>query len=98
WSPPVKSSVESPNEYIWQLPAGLPVGRVRVDIAQPNSLAPATLYGLQDQLQLSGRIVQQLKLVVDDRGGGLGNEAPQLSVAVPATEVVFLARGNGPFT
>ncbi|RMP15630.1 hypothetical protein ALQ28_02906 [Pseudomonas syringae pv. delphinii] len=105
------------------MPAGLPVGRVRVDIAQPNSLAPATLYGridakqpwqpvssgllyrlsqnnsdvLQDQLQLSGRIVQQLKLVVDDRGGGLGNEAPQLSVAVPATEVVFLARGNGPF-
>ncbi|RML39844.1 hypothetical protein ALQ95_01566 [Pseudomonas syringae pv. ribicola] len=124
WSPPVKGSVESPNEYVWQLPAGLPVGRVRVDIAQPNSLAPATLYGridakqpwqpissgllyrlsqnnsdvLQDQLQLSGRIVQQLKLVVDDRGGGLGNEAPQLSVAVPATEVVFLARGNGPFT
>ncbi len=53
---------------------------------------------MQDQLQLSGRIVQQLKLVVDDRGGGLGSEAPQLSVAVPATEVVFLARGNGPFT
>ncbi|RMO77742.1 hypothetical protein ALQ33_02126 [Pseudomonas syringae pv. philadelphi] len=124
WSPPVKGTVESPNEYVWQLPAGLPIGRVKVDIAQPNSLAPAILYGrvdarqpwqpvssgllyrlsqnnsdvLQDQLQLSGRIVQQLKLVVDDRGGGLGREAPQLSVAVPATEVVFLARGNGPFT
>ncbi|WP_395588798.1 DUF3999 family protein, partial [Pseudomonas syringae group genomosp. 7] len=27
---------------------------------------------LQDHLQLSGRIVQPLKLVVDDRGGGLG--------------------------
>ncbi|KPB55224.1 Membrane protein [Pseudomonas coronafaciens pv. oryzae] len=124
WSPPVKGSVESPNEYVWQLPAGLPIGRVKVDITQPNSLAPAILYGrtdskqpwqpissgllyrlsqnnsdvLQDQLQLPGRVVQQLKLVVDDRGGGLGNEAPQLSVAVPATEVVFLARGNGPFT
>ncbi|KPC24715.1 Uncharacterized protein ABJ99_3014 [Pseudomonas syringae pv. cilantro] len=124
WSPPVKGTVESPNEYVWQLPAGLPIGRVKVDIAQPNSLAPAILYGrvdarqpwqpvssgllyrlsqnnsdvLQDQLQLSGRIVQQLKLVVDDRGGGLGSEAPLLSVAVPATEVVFLARGNGPFT
>ncbi|RMS04287.1 hypothetical protein ALP74_01699 [Pseudomonas coronafaciens pv. garcae] len=124
WSPPVKGSVESPNEYVWQLPAGLPIGRVKVDITQPNSLAPVILYGrtdskqpwqpissgllyrlsqnnsdvLQDQLQLPGRVVQQLKLVVDDRGGGLGNEAPQLSVAVPATEVVFLARGNGPFT
>ncbi|WP_122781221.1 DUF3999 family protein, partial [Pseudomonas viridiflava] len=53
---------------------------------------------VQDQLQLSGCFVQQLKLVVDDRGGGLGAEAPALSVAVRASEVVFLARGNGPFT
>ena len=124
WSPPVTGKVEKTNEYVWELPAGLPVERVKVDIAQPNSLAPGTLYArsdarqpwqpissgllyrltqngsdvVQDQLQLSGRIVQQLKLVVDDRGGGLGTEAPALSVAVRASEVVFLARGNGPFT
>ncbi|MCD5992283.1 DUF3999 domain-containing protein [Pseudomonas sp. CDFA 602] len=124
WSPPVSGTVETANEYVWQLPAGLPVERVKIDITQPNSLAPGTLYGrsdakqpwqpvssgllyrlsqnsgemIQDQLQLSGRNVQQLKLVVDDRGGGLGNEAPALSVAVQATEVVFLARGKGPFT
>ncbi|QVE19807.1 DUF3999 domain-containing protein [Pseudomonas cichorii] len=53
---------------------------------------------VQDQLQLSGQSVRQLKLVVDDRGGGLGAQAPGLSVAVPATQVVFRASGNGPFT
>lgn len=52
---------------------------------------------VQDQLQLSGQNVRQLKLVVDDRGGGLGAQAPGLSVAVPATQVVFRASGNGPF-
>ncbi|WP_167378001.1 DUF3999 domain-containing protein [Pseudomonas floridensis] len=124
WSPPVTGKVETANEYVWQLPAGLPVERVKIDIAQPNSLAPATLYArndakdpwqavssgllyrlnqnggdmVQDQLQLSGRAFRQLKLVVDDRGGGLGAEAPTLSVAIQASEVVFLARGNGPFT
>lgn len=124
WSPAITGKVETANEYVWQLPAGLPVERVKVDITQPNSLAPGTLYArsdarqpwqpvssgllyrltqnggdmVQDQLHLSGRVVQQLKLVVDDRGGGLGEEAPALSVAVQASEVVFLARGNGPFT
>lgn len=124
WSPAITGKVETTNEYVWQLPAGLPVERVKVDITQPNSLAPGTLYArsdarqpwqpvssgllyrltqnggdmVQDQLHLSGRVVQQLKLVVDDRGGGLGEEAPALSVAVQASEVVFLARGNGPFT
>lgn len=53
---------------------------------------------VQDQLQLTGHKVRQLKLVVDDRGGGLGAEAPRLSVAVPAIQVVFQPVGNGPFT
>ncbi|MFJ4143304.1 DUF3999 domain-containing protein [Pseudomonas sp. NPDC089734] len=124
WSPPIKGVVEKPNEYSWQLPTPLSVERVKIDIAQANSLAPGTLYGrldagqewqvisssllyrltqnhdeiVQDQLQLAGHNVQQLKLVVDDRGGGLGAEAPLLSVAVPAVQVVFQAHDNGPFT
>ena len=124
WSPAVAGKSDKPNEYQWQLPVGLPVERVKIAIAQPNSLAPGTLYGrlddqqpwqvvsngllyrlaqgngdvVQDQLQLSGQVVRQLKLEVDDRGGGLGEHAPQLSVAVQATQVVFLARGDGPFT
>lgn len=53
---------------------------------------------LQEQIELYGASVQQLKLVVDQRGGGLGTEAPQLQVGLRATELVFLARGTPPFT
>ncbi len=53
---------------------------------------------LQNELQLSGQTVQQLRLVVDERGGGLGGQAPTLTFAVRATQLVFLARGAGPFT
>jgi hypothetical protein len=124
WSAPVSGKVEKPGEYVWQLPSGLPVERLKFDIAQANSLAPGTLFGrrsdqdawqpvssgllyrltqngqdvVQDELLLSGQIVRQLKLEVDERGGGLGNEAPTVRFAVRATQVVFLARGNGPFT
>lgn len=124
WSPVIAGKSEKSSEYLWQLPVGLPVERVRVAITQPNSLAPGTLYGraddqqpwqvissgllyrltqngsdaIQDQLQLSGQVIRQLKLAVDDRGGGLGAQAPELSVAVQATQVVFRAQGQGPFT
>ena len=53
---------------------------------------------VQNELQLSGQIVQQLKLTVDERGGGLGEQAPALKFAVRATQLVFLARGPGPYT
>ncbi|MCY1183721.1 hypothetical protein D9M73_243650 [compost metagenome] len=53
---------------------------------------------MQNQLQLSGQIVQQLKLTVDERGGGLGDQAPTLKFAMRATQLVFLARGPGPYT
>lgn len=53
---------------------------------------------VQDELQLSGQTVQQLKLTVDERGGGLGAQAPGLKFAVRATQLVFLARGPGPYT
>jgi hypothetical protein len=53
---------------------------------------------LQEQIELYGAPVQQLKLLVDMRGGGLGTEAPQLQVGLRATELVFLARGTQPFT
>ena len=124
WSPTFAGKSEQPNQYVWQLPVGLPVERVQVRISQANSLAPGTLYGrmddsqpwqvissgllyrltqngsdaVQDQLHLSGQVIRQLKLEVDDRGGGLGPQAPEISVAVQATQVVFLARGEGPFT
>jgi hypothetical protein len=53
---------------------------------------------VQDELQLPGQTVTELKLQVDERGGGLGVEAPSLRFAVRATQLVFLARGEPPFT
>lgn len=124
WSPPISGRTEKSGVYVWQLPVALPLERMKVDITQPNSLAPATLYGrrdsnapwqlidngllyrlsqngqdvVQDEMELSGNLVQQLKLEVDDRGGGLGKDAPALSFAVRATQLVFLGRSAPPYS
>jgi hypothetical protein len=124
WSPAIAGRVEKPGVYVWQLPVALPLERMRVDITQPNSLAPGTLYGrrddsvpwrlidsgllyrltqngqdvVQDEMELPGDVVQQLKLEVDERGGGLGKDAPKLSFAVRATQLVFLGRGAPPYS
>ncbi len=124
WSPTIAGSVEKPGVYIWQLPVALPLERMKVDITQPNSLAPATLSArhdsnapwqiidsgllyrltqngqdvVQNEMELPGTTVQQLKLEVDERGGGLGKDAPNLSFAVRATQLVFLGRGAPPYS
>ncbi|POF40044.1 hypothetical protein B0D71_23470 [Pseudomonas laurylsulfativorans] len=124
WSQALAGSSVKAGEYTWQLPMGLNVERVQVELSQPNSLAPVSLAGrrdsslpwqplgsgllyrlsqngqdvVQNELPLSGQIVQQLKLTVDERGGGLGDQAPTLKFAVRATQLVFLARGPGPYT
>lgn len=124
WSPAIAGSVEKPGIYVWQLPVALPLERMKVDITQANSLAPATLFArrdsnapwrqidsgllyrltqngqevVQDEMELPGEVVQQLKLEVDDRGGGLGKDAPKLRFAVRATQLVFLGRGAPPYS
>ncbi len=124
WSQGLTGSSVKAGEYTWQLPMGLNVERVQIELSQPNSLAPVSLAGrrdsslpwqslgsgllyrlaqngqdvVQNELQLSGQIVQQLKLTVDERGGGLGDQAPTLKYAVRVTQLVFLARGPGPYT
>lgn len=124
WSPSVAGTSSKSGEYIWQLPMGLNVERVQVELKQPNSLAPVTLAGrrdsnlpwqamssgllyrltqnnqdvVQNEIALSGQTVQHLKLTVDERGGGLGEQAPDLKYAVRATQVIFLARGEGPYS
>ncbi|RBJ81405.1 DUF3999 domain-containing protein [Pseudomonas sp. MWU12-2534b] len=124
WSQPLRGTAAKAGEYTWQLPMGLNVERVRIDLKEANTLAPATLYGRresslpwqtlnngllyrltqngqdvqQNELQVPGQTVQQLKLTVDERGGGLGAEAPALAFAVRGTQLVFLARGAGPYT
>jgi hypothetical protein len=124
WSQALAGSNVKAGEYIWQLPMGLNVERVQIELSQHNSLAPVTLSGrresslpwqslssgllyrltqggqdvVQNELQLPGQIVQQLKLTVDERGGGLGEQAPSVKFAVRVTQLVFLARGPGPYT
>lgn len=124
WSPPISGRTEKSGVYVWQLPVALPLERMKVDITQPNSLAPAVLYGrrdsnapwqlidngllyrlsqngqdvVQDEMELPGNVIQQLKLEVDDRGGGLGKDAPALSFAVRATQLVFLGRSAPPYS
>jgi hypothetical protein len=124
WSQAINGRTEKSGVYVWQLPVALPIERMKVDILQANSLAPATLYGrrdnhgpwrviddgllyrltqngedvARDEMALPGEVVQQLKLEVDERGGGLGTDAPTLRVAVRATQVIFLARGAPPYS
>lgn len=124
WSQPLAGARLKAGEYSWQLPTGLNVERLRIELKQPNTLAPVILTGrrdsnqawqplsngllyrlaqngqdlVQDELRLPGQVVNQLKLQVDERGGGLGVEAPALRFAVRATQLVFLARGEPPFT
>lgn len=124
WSQPLAGARLKAGEYSWQLPTGLNIERLRIELKQPNTLAPVTLSGrrdskqawqplsngllyrltqngqdvVQDELQLPGQAVSELKLQVDERGGGLGVEAPALRFAVRATQLVFLARGEPPFT
>ncbi len=124
WSQPLSGTRLKAGEYSWQLPTGLNVERLRIELKQPNTLAPVALAGrreakqawqplsngllyrlaqngqdvVQDELQLPGIAVGELKLQVDERGGGLGVEAPALRFAVRATQLVFLARGEPPFT
>lgn len=124
WSAAVKGRVEAPGVYVWQLPVALPIERMKINIEQANSLAPAMLYGrrdnkapwrmigdgllyrltqngqdvAQDEMELPGDVFQQLKLEVDERGGGLGPQSPELSVAVRATQLVFLGRGAPPYS
>ncbi|MBO3278008.1 DUF3999 domain-containing protein [Pseudomonas schmalbachii] len=72
---------------------------------QWSPLARTVLYRLsqdgremrQDEIALPGWPVSQLRLLVDSRGGGLGGPVPQLSVALRASEVIFLARGSAPY-
>jgi hypothetical protein len=51
WSAPLAGSTSKPGEYSWQLPTTLAVERIKVDISQANSLAPATLFGRRDAKQ-----------------------------------------------
>lgn len=70
-----------------------------------STLARGVLYRLpvdgrtlqENELEAPGWPVRELRLNVDQRGTGLGTEAPSLSVGLPASELVFLVRGSPPY-
>jgi hypothetical protein len=123
WSTDLPPSSVKAGEYTWELPLALPLQRIRVELAQANTLAPVSLAGryegkvqwqslargllyrlpqdgkevLHDELELYGAPVRHLRLQVDERGGGLGSEAPRIRVGIRSTQVVFLARGTPPY-
>ncbi|MDH0896323.1 MULTISPECIES: DUF3999 domain-containing protein [unclassified Pseudomonas] len=93
-----------------ELPAGNVLAPVslaarRAGTLEWQPLAAGLLYrlpengkeSLHDEIELPSVPVQQLRLRVDARGGGLGQEAPALRVALNGTQVVFLARGSEPY-
>jgi hypothetical protein len=108
WQLPMGMNVERVQVVLDQPNSLAPVTLVgRRDSSLPwQPLSSGLLYRLtqsgqevvQNELQLPGQTIQQLKLTVDERGGGLGAQAPGLKFAVRATQLVFLARGPGPYT
>ncbi len=50
------------------------------------------------ELLLARSSAREWKLVVDQRGGGLGQGRPEVALAWVAHQAVFVARGNGPYT
>jgi hypothetical protein len=51
----------------------------------------------ETEIELPGVPVNQLKLRIDPRGGGLGAQAPLIRVALRPWELTFLARGEAPY-
>ena len=107
WSLPLALPVERvriPLEQANTLAPVLLSGRHDGNL-QWTPLARGVLYRLpgesgeitQEELELPGGAVSQLRLQPDTRGGGLGGSTANLSIGVRATEVVFLARGSEPY-
>ncbi|MDT4843458.1 hypothetical protein FQZ97_773920 [compost metagenome] len=125
WSAPLQPVSARDGQYLWELPLGLRIERLRIAIERPGSLLPVQVEARRDgapqwqplasgllyrlpqegkevaneELELPGWMaVKQLRVSVDPRAGGFGQQVPRLEVGMHATQVVFLARGNPPFT
>ena len=114
----------NPGEVEFDLQVRAPVDRVRLIVAQSNSLAPVRLetrpaprgewravvatvaYRIvrdgQEQASPAVPVAPNpspyWRAIVDQGGGGLGAAPPELEVSWPVRELIFLARGEGPFT
>ncbi|MDR2260634.1 MAG: DUF3999 domain-containing protein [Azoarcus sp.] len=85
--------------------AGNARSRQQAQEAPWRTLASGVVYRLpgeagervEDELELPGVPVNQLRLQIDPRGSGLGAQAPRIKVALRGRELTFLARGNAPY-
>lgn len=80
---------------------------VRGNDKQPwRRISTTVLYRLASQggeavppdIDLGGELITELQLKLDARAGGVGGEPLQVKIAVRPRQLVFLARGNSPFT
>ncbi len=77
----------------------------RSEEARWVDLAQTVVYRLQApqgeaksaDIALYGTVANRLRLVTDDRSGGIGSVPPSLQIGFVPHVLVFLARGNGPF-
>lgn len=71
-----------------------------------ETLARTVAYRLQspqgevrsDDIVLHAGVENRLRLTLDAQGGAIGSEAPKLQIGFVPHVLVFLARGDGPFT
>jgi len=52
---------------------------------------------LSPDIDLGGEMISEMQLKLDTRAGGVGDKPLQVKIAVKPQQLVFLARGNGPF-
>lgn len=80
---------------------------VRSNAKQPwRKISPTVLYRLAAQggeslspdFDLGGELITELQLKLDARAGGVGDKPIQVKIAVKPQQMVFLARGDSPFT
>lgn len=53
---------------------------------------------LSPDIELSGESIAELQIKLDARAGGVGATPLQVKIAIAPQQLVFLARGDGPFT
>lgn len=80
---------------------------VRSNDKQPwRRVSTTVLYRLTSQggeslspdIDLGGELITELKLKLDARAGDMGDRPPQIKAAIKPQQLVFLARGDSPFT
>jgi hypothetical protein len=139
WSAEMTPTAVQPGIYEYSWTGQLPLEKLRINLAQINTLAPVSIqyfagaerrrhgfglhrhrdeaaswvdlahtvvYRLQagqgeaksGDIGLYGADGNRLRLLTDARGSGFGNTPPSVQIGFVPHVLVFLARGNGPFT